>query len=460
MEQVESQVKGELLVDRKIGSLPRLWDRSAVFFANLLSLFFGNTRGTEMLRREVGTLESYGGRLIPIINLVFRGGDNLLLLEGRPDRALCRYFDDVLHLPLPEVETGIYHQDYLGLLGDEKAYSAATRKLVDLVRNHPAEWLDGFVTDEALAKLSALTGKKLVTSLEGSRQGNNKFLLHEFLSSCRLPVFDTCLAKDEAEVRSAMHELRQLGYERGVAKAQVGASGIGMLRLDFDEESLVPDYLFHEGPCLVQGWLAAAPGIEFVGSPSVQMFIGEQNLCLFDLTEQFLTPLSVHEGNMAPPTYLEEEPDLREELLRQGEIAARWLHERGYRGTASADCHVIKRRGAFEVRICEINARITGATYPSLLARFYHPHGAWLMRNVRFTRPYPGEVVLDALSHACLLFQPGIRSGILPINFNLTRDNCVGKGQFLAIGRDVAEVHGLFECVRNLESILWEYDRD
>lgn len=439
--------------------MPRLWDRRAVFVANLLSLFFGNARGTEVLRKEVGSIETYGGRLIPILDLVFQGGDNLLVLEGEADRVLCEYFEKDLRLSLPEVKISS-HRDCLSLLDSGNEQTPGARRLVEMVRDHPAEWLDGFVTDEALVKLAELAGKKLITSLKGSRDGNNKYLLHRFLESQGLPIFDTVLAKDGDEVVRSIRKLEERGYTRGVVKAQLGASGIGMCRLDFEKPEAVPEYLFHEGACLVQGWLEEADGIQFLGSPSVQIFIGDDHVSLFDLTDQILSRYSIHEGNMAPPAYLEENPGLKEELLRQGEIAALWLYRQSYRGTASVDLHVIRRADVCEVRICEINARITGATYPSLLARSFRPRGAWLMRNARFTEPYPGRRLLDALDAACLLVHPGADSGIVPINFNLTRDGYVTKGQFLAIGADVAEVGELFRSVRNLESILWEYDRD
>src|SRR5690606_29316443 len=116
--------------------------------------------------------------------------------------------------------------------------------------------------------------------------------------------------------------------------------------------------------------------------------------------------------------------------------------------------------GRFEVRVCEINARITGATYPALLARFFRPRGAWLMRNVRFDQPSSGRIVLDALETACLLFRPETGRGILPINFNTGDDGRVVKGQFVAISRTAEDVRRLFSCVENLDSVLWEYDRD
>jgi hypothetical protein len=459
MKDVGLDTKAEPTVERTIGFPPRLWDRNAVFVANLLSLFFSNTRGAEVLRQEVGSLETYGGRLVPILNLIFQGGENLLVLEARPDPALCDYFEQELGLSLPEVEIA-RHRDYLSLLRGDEGWTEEGRRLVDLVRGHRAEFLDGFVTDRALVRLAALSGKQLVTTREGSHRGNNKYLLHQYLEARGLPIFDTFLAADEVGVLGAIRKLSERGYRRGVAKAQVGASGIGMWRLDLGQPERVPDYLFHEGPCLIQGWLEEGVGTRFLGSPSVQMFIGDDRIALFDLTDQILSRRSIHEGNVAPPAYLEENPGLREELLHQGEVAARWLHGEGYRGTASGDFHVVGRKGAFEVRLCEVNARITGASYPSLLARLFRPGGAWLMRNVRLAQPYPSRLILDALDRACLLFRPGSGSGVVPINFNLTRDGYVAKGQFLAMGSDLGEVGELFRAVRNLEVILGEYDRD
>lgn len=467
MEQAQSQAKAKVRVERMVGSLPRLWDRRAIFVANLLALFFGNRRAAEILRQEVGSIRSYGGRLVPIIDLVFRRGENLLVLDRQPDRALCRYFQDVLGLSLPKIEAGPGLSELLAQLDEQagtsgavKPSSPAARAVLDRLREHPAEWIDGFVTDAALARLAEATGKRLIATPEGSRNGNNKLLLHQFLVSQHLPVFDTILARDSREVRAAARDLAKLGYSGGVVKSQLGASGIGMTRIWFDRNIDLPDYLFHEGTCLVQGWLTAAPGIEWIGSPSVQMFLSDDEIMLYDLTEQFLSPDSIHEGNTAPPPFLAAEPDLREELLRQGEIVARWLRESGYRGTASADFHIIRRCGRFEVRVCEINARITGATYPALLARFFRPRGAWLMRNVRFDQPSSGRIVLDALETACLLFRPETGRGILPINFNTGDDGRVVKGQFVAISRTAEDVRRLFSCVENLDSVLWEYDRD
>ena len=50
----ESPVK----VIARPGHLPEFWDRHAVFFANLLGLFFGNEAETESLTQEVGEIDS------------------------------------------------------------------------------------------------------------------------------------------------------------------------------------------------------------------------------------------------------------------------------------------------------------------------------------------------------------------------------------------------------------------
>ena len=82
-----------LKVQKIPGDLPKGWERDVVFFANILSLFYGNQSETKVLREKVGTLESYGGRLVPILNLLYSGSNNLLVLERAPDRELMHYFE-------------------------------------------------------------------------------------------------------------------------------------------------------------------------------------------------------------------------------------------------------------------------------------------------------------------------------------------------------------------------------
>ena len=86
------------------GELPPFWqERRAIFFANLLSLFFGNEMETEALKKEVGRIDSYGGRLAPIIDTLFQGGNNLLVVDQQPDEALVNYFSETLGLGIPEL---------------------------------------------------------------------------------------------------------------------------------------------------------------------------------------------------------------------------------------------------------------------------------------------------------------------------------------------------------------------
>ena len=76
-----------------------------------------------------------------------------------------------------------------------------------------------------------------------------------------------------------------------------------------------------------------------------------------------------------------------------------------------------QRDGRTEVVVCEVNARVTGATYPSLLARHFLPQRAWLMRNFAFAPRLTCAEALAALDDAGLLFTPGRDEGLLPINF-------------------------------------------
>jgi hypothetical protein len=305
--------------------------------------------------------------------------------------------------------------------------------------------------------------KQTVSSFAGSKNGNNKYLLYCHKCEQNLPVFDTLLAANVEELSRCLEELGRMGYATAVVKAQIGASGCGMLKLPTEQYRLdtVPDYLFFEGVCMVQGWIEdGSRGVRKIGSPSVQMFLNEDTVFLFDLTEQVLSEESVHQGNISPPPYMREHPQLQEELLRQAQVAGEWLYRHGYRGTASTDYLVIQRNQKLEVILCEINARITGATYPATLARHFKPHGAWYMRNIGFRTRQEGRELLALLDRAGVLYRPGAVKGVMPFNFNTDREGKVIKGQFVCIGNEPADCTDLFAQAWSELPVDWGYDRD
>lgn len=420
-----------------IGSSPEFWDRNVIFVANLMGLFFENEEETQMLAEEVGEVASYGGRLLPMLDLVYRGGGtNHLVLEREPDPTLVRYFLEC-GLTLPEFSV-LPHADYLRW--GEDGFSAGPRceEIARTIAEHPAAFLDGYVTDRILSQLAEQVAKKTCSTPRGSRSGNNKFLLHQHLAASGLPVPGTELAGDPGEIDDCLSRLAGKGYSSAVIRAAIGASGIGMVKVPVIGSGAVavPQHFFSEGPCLVQGWLKPGEfGITEVRSPSVQLFLSDDEVRMFDMTEQILSAESIHEGNESPPFYLGHFSGLKEELLRQAGLAGSWLHGQGYRGTASVDFLVTSEgEDRFTVYVCEINARVTGATYPSVLARHFLPDGAWLLRNLRFHEPLSGEELIDLMRTSGDLFIPGQSEfGIFPVNFNFGEDGKVHKGQFLCL---------------------------
>jgi hypothetical protein len=442
--------------------LPPFWDRSVLFFCNLRSIFYENdAESAELVRRITGAL-SYGGRVVSILNLLFHRGPNKILLEAPPEANLLDYLSGDLGLSLPafEVLDPRRYQDLAAKAAETN--SACDPALADL-KNHPAEWIDGYVTDALLVDVARSIAKRTVSSLAGSKNGNNKYLLHLHLVECGLPVFDTCMAANRAEVPACLERLRALGYKKAVIKAQIGASGYGMIKVRIAgfKPTDAPEYLFFEGPCMVQGWIDEdTPNMERIGSPSVQMFLNDQSVFLFDWTEQILSDDSIHEGNQSPPPYAADHPGLQEEMFRQAGIAGAWLHKQGYRGTASTDFLIVRRGGRTEAIVCEINARVTGATYPAVLARRFLPGGAWYMRNIQFRKALDGAQLLGLMDHAGELYRPGREKGIIPFNFNIDEDGKVTKGQFLCVGKNHGECGGLLARAWSELPVEWGYDRD
>ncbi len=456
------QSTSAIKVIAKPGHLPEFWDRHAVFFANLLALFFGNEAETEKLAQEVGEIDSYGGRLIPILNLIFRGGNSLLVLEREPDKHLCRYLEEGLGLQIPEMIT-LDHPDYVEIGRALSAGKDCSHTLLALLGEHPSRWVDGYVTDRTLALIAQAMGKDTIATSSGSQRGNNKYKLHQHLCSSGLPVVETGIAEDTVEVNEIVSRLKDEGFSQAVIKSQIGASGIGMMKVSTSDEIEVPDYYFFEGPVLVQAWLKVGEkGLEKMCSPSVQLFLNDDEVYLYDITEQILSDASIHEGNESPPVYLTGNPDIEKELLRQAEEVCLWLHGTGYRGTASVDFIMADREGqdSPEIYVCEINARVTGATYPSVLAHHLRQGGAWLMRNLRLSDPQSGDVLLDMLDQAGHLFMPGMKEGVVPINFNLGEDDKVHKGQFLCLADTPGRCHDLLDLAEEDLPIVMELVRD
>ena len=449
----------------KLGELPPFRKRRAAFVANLLCLFFGNEASTKLLRHEVGCIESYGGRLIPILKLLYQGGHCDLVVEEKPQAALLEYFADSLGLDLPDIYV-LPHDEYLKVSQDLNREGRTTPSQIPAnLKAHRLDLIDGYVTDEKLNQLARFCDTTTTTTPEGSRRGNNKLLLHQHLEEQGLPVFDTVIVASSEDLAQGVQQLSRAGYRRAVLKSQIGASGIGIEQFNLDQAPTeISAHMFYEGSCLLQGWLEPGLGsVDLIFSPSVQIFLDDETgIHLFDLTEQILSHNKVHEGNISPSPHLTDRPDLREQILSQAQIAARWLFQQGYRGTGSIDFLVASSHDQKEptVYICEINARITGATYPALLAHHLKPGRAWLLRNLKFAAPLPATRILRLLDEHGHLFQVGKAGGVVPLNFNANANGLVEKGQFLCLGSDAAACHTFLLCAEQDLPIDWEYIRD
>lgn len=453
------------------GHLPRFWKDDVIFFANLLGLFVGNVRQMRELKETVGEVDSYGGRLVPILSLLFRGNHNTLVLEHHPAEPLCRYFRDGLGLRLPELRV-LPRKDYeeFGKRWKEGgAEKAAALTWLPAYRTHRAQKVDGYVTDDVLGAIAHSLNKPTVTTPKGWWTANNKLLLHRFLKLSGLPVISMETVENVRGVPAALRSLARQGFRSAVLKSQIGASGVGLKKLadlkNISKRALeeIPDHFFFEGEIMVQGWLEPGwKGIRAIHSPSVQLFVDGDRVYLFDATEQILSAESVHEGNIAPPPYLAEWPGLREELFRQAGLVGRWLAGEGYRGTGSVDFLVAERAGKRvpDVYVCEANARVTGATYPSVLARRFTPRGAWLMRNLRLDQPLEEKEVLQMLRRPRHLYEPGRDRGVLPINVNYGKDDLVHKGQFLCLAPTTEECLAFLDAAAHDLPVAWKPDRD
>jgi len=443
-------------VNIALNTLPTFWNRSCIFFVNLNAMFFGNNSQTEELALQITGVDHYGGRLLPILNILFNGKSNLLLLQSEPSDILIEYFKRDLGLTVPLFEIfnpNDYHNLPKTLLHNPN----------HTFHNNDAGWIEGFVTDNTLTQIATSLKKKSISTYEGSYNGNNKHLLHLFLQEQGLDVFDTITAKNKEEIIEALTTLKQMQYSKAVIKSQIGASGCGIIILPTEkyDPNDIKDYLFFAGPCMVQGWMDETfKGVTPLCSPSVQMFIDEENITLWDITDQLLSNDSVHQGNMSPPPSLNHSSELKPELLHQGTIASRWLHSTGYRGTASADFLVFQTDKKLKVIMCEINARVTGATYPAILCKYFNPNGAWVLKNFVFSEPIKLKALMHTMNEHHLLYKDHMQKGIIPYNIITDNQYNAVKGQFVALASNCDECITLLDQLNKVLPTVVTDDRD
>ena len=124
------------------------------------------------------------------------------------------------------------------------------------------------------------------------------------------------------------------------------------------------------------------------------------------------------------------------------------------------DFIVVEQDACIPTIACEVNARVTGATYPALLARHFNPGHSWIMRNIRFRQPVASHRLLSLMKTTELLYRAGTTSGILPFNFNTDKHHRVIKGQFLFLGETYDNCVAALTRAESILHVGWEYDRD
>jgi hypothetical protein len=440
----------------QLGKLPLCWQYSTIFFANLACIFFGEPLKTKEISDNVMGFHSYGARLLPILGLLFRGDRNLLLLPEKPQPDLAAFFRDQLKLGLPEIVI-VSPPHSCG----NQALTIDTAILQRLAES-AAEVIDGYVTDSALENLASRIGKRSINTMQSCLLANDKIGLHRFLQRRGLPVFDGGESDSPSELTAVLDDLAGRGYRKAAVRAAIGASGFGMQLIDLHSRRQLSASLAAEERLLVQGWIEEGRrGCRQLASPSVQFFCGENGqVVLYDFTDQLLSNNSVHEGNMSPPISLAAEEKAKDEILRQAAEVAAWISELDYRGPASVDFLIWRQEGELRVQVCEVNARVTGATYPSLLALHCNPGGAWLMRNMVFGPCMDVAGFLAFLKDKGLLFAPGAGRGILPINTICAENGQIVKCQMLFVDSGPAGCLAMLEEFPRLLPASCRFERD
>jgi len=233
--------------------MPPLHRGGALYLGNLYAIFYGDGSRTRELMGRVSGFFGYGGRLLPIVDLLYPQGPNLLLLEQIPDPPLLDLLGGHLALSLPRFE----------VIEPEQASTfeqglASRPDLLPQAGIQPGFWIDGFVADAELERLGHHFGLRPATTCIASRHANDKSRLRLFLESQGLPRFDGGLVHNLEDVARMGIQLRGMGYRRAALRAAIGASGFGFWPVDLEGGDPLPDppHLFEHGPAQLEGRLA------------------------------------------------------------------------------------------------------------------------------------------------------------------------------------------------------------
>jgi len=180
---------------------------------------------------------------------------------------------------------------------------------------------------------------------------NDKSFFIRMLEDLGLPSIDTVVGSSDAiSSRLAKHAPGPVIVRRSRSLGGAGvwvannASQRGALKKSI-ERSL------YKGVYLLQ------PLVPAVLSPNLQVYIGDENICLLGETQQILTRSMEHSGNLFDPV---EETAVRRALVSQSNAIAGEAALMGYRGLLGVDFVVQDNGDVFAV---EINARHNTSTH-------------------------------------------------------------------------------------------------
>ncbi len=180
---------------------------------------------------------------------------------------------------------------------------------------------------------------------------NDKSFFIRMVEDLGLPSIETIVGSSDAiSSRLAKHSPDPVivRRSRSLGGAGVWAANNALQRNDL--KKLIERSL-HKGVYLLQPLLPA------ILSPNLQLYIGDENICLLGETQQILTRSLEHSGNLFDPV---EDAAVRRALISQSRAIADEAALMGYRGLLGVDFVVQDNGDVFAV---EINARHNTSTH-------------------------------------------------------------------------------------------------
>ena len=395
------------------------------FLGNSKILYLNDRHEEEDTHKE-DRRKLYDKRIFPLLEK-----DDFTIFAEKIDSFLWDYYRS-LDLAKIKPKNIFYADSYLKYPSLTKAV-LADKNLIQRLKQEKFHFLMPYIESYDMGKLAGEIGAFLFRSADFTDWINNKSNYRKVLRELKLPLipgYQTNLEKAKRHFK----ELKKRGFKKVVLKKERSVSGFSVFVTEKEEDfdQCLKDNLSEQKSFVLEGFIE-----DVRYSPNFQYFITENNVEFIVATDQILEKDRVSYSGNLYPSFLIKKPAVLKTINEMSEKICGYLQTKRCFGLAGID-YIVTKQG--KVYSTEVNARINGSTFPSLIIEKLFGEDAnihWLFKTFHF-KPVSFENLFNKFKY---FIKKRGDFGVLPIGVDLLES--MGEGQFMIISRSSKELYDL-----------------